>query len=100
MPKSTITVAHTLGEQEAVARLQQFLEKVRDKFQGQVSDLEESWQGAVLNFAFKTFGFKIKGNMEVKEGEVTLQQDLPIAAMMFKGKIEEQIRHELTKLLG
>ena len=100
MPKSTVSVDHSLGKDRALELLKQFLPKLREKFQGQVTDLEETWEGSKLNFSFKTFGFKIKGLMDVAEDKVKLEQDLPIAAMMFKGKVEDAIRGELNKLLS
>ena len=100
MPKSTVSVNHSLGQERAVELLKQFLPKLRDKFQGQVSDLEEAWNGNVLNFSFKTFGFKINGNLAVEPGDVKLTANIPFAAMMFKGKIEQTVREELTKVLG
>jgi hypothetical protein len=100
MPKSTVSVNHSLGQERAIELLKRFLPRIRDKFQGQVSDLEESWTDNVLNFSFKTFGFKIEGKMDVAEDSVKLEQNLPLAAMMFKGKVEEAIRTELGKLLA
>lgn len=100
MPKSTVSVNHSLGQEKATELLKQFLPKLREKFQGQVSDLEEAWNGNTLNFSFKTFGFKINGKMNVAEDNVKLEQDLPLAAMMFKGKVEEAIRTEMGKLLA
>ena len=100
MPKSTVSVNHSLGKDRALEILKEFLPKLRDKFEGQVSDLEEAWEGSKLNFSFKTFGFKINGNMDVEDDQVKLEQNLPLAAMMFKGKVEEAVRGELNKLLS
>lgn len=100
MPKSTVSVNHSLGQERAVELLKRFLPRLRDKFQGQVSDLEEAWTDNILNFSFKTFGFKIEGKMDVAEDNVKLEQNLPLAAMMFKGKVEDSIRTELGKLLS
>lgn len=100
MPKSTISVNHGLGQERAVELLKQFLPKLRDKFQGQVSDLQEAWNHNILDFSFKTFGFKIDGKLDVAEDNVKLEQNLPLAAMMFKAKIEESVRAELQRLLG
>ena len=100
MPKIQVNQAHTLGQEQAIARLQQFLPKLKDRFQDKVSDLQESWQGPNLDFSFKAMGFKIAGKLAVTDSDVKLQQDLPLAAMLFKGKIEEQIREQLNRLLS
>jgi hypothetical protein len=93
-------VPHQLGQQQAVERLNSFLEKVQQRYKDQVSEMEGTWVGNVLSFAFKTYGFKIKGNAAVEQDQVKLDGDLPLAAMMFKGRIEQSIRDELEKLLA
>jgi len=100
MPKSQITVQHQLDQQEAINRLKNFMEQIGAKFQGQVSEMEQSWSDNVMSFAFKTFGMKIDGTMAVDDNQVTVDQNLPLAAMMAKGKIEGAIREELQKILS
>ncbi|HEY5310861.1 MAG TPA: polyhydroxyalkanoic acid system family protein [Pirellulales bacterium] len=99
MPKLTVNVPHQLDQQEAASRLQGILEKMKERFQGQISDLHDEWQGNVLNFAFKTFGFGIKGAMHVEPQQVRVDADLPFAAMMFKGRIEQEIKSSLERWL-
>jgi len=99
MPKLTVNVPHTLGQQAATERLQGILEKMKERYQDKFSDLEESWLGNVLSFGFKTFGFGIKGTMDVQPEEVKVDADLPFAAMMFKGKIETELKSTLGRWL-
>jgi putative polyhydroxyalkanoic acid system protein len=100
MPSLKLSVPHQLGQEEAVARLRGFMEKVKQRYQNQVSDLEEQWTDNVLDFGFKTYGFQIKGHMAVEPTEVKFDGQIPFAAMMFKGKIEQTIRDEMNKLMG
>ena len=99
MPKLTVTVPHQLDQQAATTRLQGILAKIKERYEGQVSDLHEDWQGNVLNFSFKTFGFNIKGAMHVEAQQVKVEGDLPFAAMMFKGKIEQELKSNLSRWL-
>lgn len=99
MPKLAIEVPHTLGQQEASQRLQGYLEKVKERYGAQVSNLTDAWNGNTLNFGFTTFGFNIKGAVNVHEDKVALDGDIPFAAMMFKGKIEQEVRDQLAKVL-
>jgi len=62
--------------------------------------LEESWVGNLLNFAFKAKGFNVKGSMQVAPSEVKIDGQLPFAAMIFKGKIEQTVREQLQKVLA
>ena len=100
MPKMNVTVPHALGLETANERLKGFMGKIKEKYQSQVSNLEESWAGNTLNFGFTTFGFPIKGAVNVEQNQVVLDGDLPFAAMMFKGKIEQEIKDQLARLLA
>ena len=100
MPNFTMDVPHNLEQEEAKNRVQGLLEKVREQYQDQVSDLEESWTDNTLSFAFKTYGFDIKGDVNVEPEKVCLQGGLPFAAVAFKGKIEQVIREQLEKVLA
>lgn len=99
MPSMTLAVPHQLGQVDASNRLKHFLEKVKHHYAGQVSGLSETWTDNVLQFGFTTYGFKIDGKLTVEPAQVVVDGQLPFAAMMFKGKIEQSIRSELTKLL-
>lgn len=98
MPKFSVNVPHSLSEPDARERLDRFTETVGSS--NQVSDLEQSWEGNTLNFGFKTYGIPLKGSVAVSEGQLQVDGDLPFSAMMFKGKIEGEIRKVLGKLMG
>lgn len=100
MPKLSLSVPHTLSQQEATARLKGFLERIRSRYADQVSDLQENWGENSGTFGFKTYGFNIKGSLAVEPSEVRVEGDLPFAAMMFKGKVEQTLRENLERLLG
>lgn len=99
MPKITINVPHQLGQQEAADRLRRFVTRLKEKHQDQVGNLEEEWNGNALTFRFKTFGFQFQGTGNVSENDAVLDVDIPFAAMMFKGKIESEMRDTLTRVL-
>jgi hypothetical protein len=100
MPKLTVAVPHSLDPQEATKRLQGFLERVRSRYGDQVSDLQEEWGDSSGTFSFKTYGFNVKGTLAVTPGEVRVDGDLPFAAMMFKGRVEQTIRENLERLVS
>lgn len=100
MPKLSVSVPHTLSQEEATRRLQGHFQEAFQKFQDHVQDYEEQWEGNRLQFRFTTFGFGIQGNVNSDPSEVRVNADLPLAAMMFKGMIEQQIREELSRALA
>ncbi|MGH7139525.1 MAG: polyhydroxyalkanoic acid system family protein [Pirellulales bacterium] len=99
MPKITVNVPHQLGQQTASERLQSFVTRLKEKHQDQVSNLEEEWSGNALKFRFKSFGFQFQGTGDVTDTEAKLDVDIPFAAMMFKGKIESEMRDTLNRVL-
>jgi hypothetical protein len=90
---------HPLSAEDAKTKLQRFIESLQSKFQDNVSELEQTWNGDSLGFGFKTFGIKIAGKIDVAENHITVDGDLPLTAMMFKGKIESEMRQQLERLL-
>jgi len=100
MPSLNLSVPHTLGQQEATTRLQNFFTKLKERHKDKVSNLEEQWNDNRVTYAFSTYGFNIKGDLTVEPGEVKINGSLPFTAMPFKGKIEQTIREELTKQLA
>jgi hypothetical protein len=99
MPKINVTVPHQLGQQAATERLHSFLGKLKEKHQDQVSNLQEDWTDNSLKFSFKSFGFQFQGTGSISDTDAKIDLDLPFAAMMFKGKIEGEIRDTLTRVL-
>ena len=100
MPKFGVTVPHQLTKDEARSRLERFVEVLQTKFEGKVSDLEQSWDGDTLKFSFKTFGIQLTGGISITDNELKLDGELPFAAMMFRGKIEQALRETMTKTLA
>jgi putative polyhydroxyalkanoate system protein len=100
MPKFGVRVPHNLSQEEARSRLERFAEMLQQKFQDKVSDLDQTWEGDKLNFKFKTYGIQLQGGIAVTDKELDLTGDLPFAAMMFKGKIESEIREQLERIVA
>lgn len=100
MPKFGVRVPHDLTRDEARARLERFIDLLKAKSGNQVSDLQQSWEGDTLKFHFKTYGIAIDGGITVEDDGLNLAGDLPFAAMMFKGKIESEIRGQLERIVA
>jgi putative polyhydroxyalkanoate system protein len=99
MPKFGVRVPHTFTKDEARTRLERFIDMLKAKSGNQVTDLTQSWEGDTLKFHFKTFGIAIDGGITVSDSDLNLAGDIPFAAMMFKGKIESEIREQLERIL-
>ena len=99
MPSLNLEFPHALDQEEATRRLKDRFGQIKEKYVGQITDLEERWDGDTLDFSFKTFGVQIKGTATSGTSEVKVETRLPLAAMMFKGTIEKQLGDELRSLL-
>jgi hypothetical protein len=100
MPQLTLEVPHNLGRDEATRRLKEKLDVARETFQGQVSDLHEEWHDQTLTFGFKAIGMAVSGTVAVEDALVRLTTELPWAAMLAKGIIEQRARLELGQVLA
>lgn len=100
MPRMSLTVPHRLSQADAAQRMRSFIQRMREKHPDKVRDLEESWNGDSLSFAFSTFGFKIRGTLHVQPQHVQVDAELPLAAMMFRGRLEQEFRETLTRVLS
>lgn len=100
MPSMNVEVPNPLGREQGTLRLKDFLERVKTRYQGQVSNFSESWSDNVLTFAFTTYGFTINGKLTVDESVARVEGELPFAAMFFQGRIESSIKEELAKALN
>lgn len=99
MPALQITVPHQFDQEIATEKLQRFAEKAKLLYGDQVKDLQETWEGSAVRFSFSAKGFKIHGQLVVDDAKVTLDGTLPFAAMIFRKRIENDIRAALSKAL-
>lgn len=100
MPKSNITVDHSLGKDEALNRLKGMLDQVKQSYGNQVTDLQENWSDNGGNFSFKAMGMKISGDLLVTDRQVSIDAEFPWAAKPFQGTIETTIRERAERLLS
>lgn len=94
-----VSVAHDLGREAALDRVRTFLDQVRHNYGDDVSDVQGDWNDNRLDFGFAARGFAVRGLLLVEVNAVHVSGPLPLAAMFFRGRIEQQIRQELVKLL-
>ena len=100
MPSFNAEVSHQLGQSEAVERLKtKFLDLLGHKYRDTVKDVQGDWAENVLSFAFKSLGMSFKGVLDVGPDTAKISGSLPFAAIAFKGKIEQTIKHELQEAL-
>lgn len=100
MAKISLTVTHDLGREEALRRLQNESDMLKRTFGDSVSDLQENWGEATLDFSLVAYGMTVSGDVLVDITEVVTNIKLPMAALMFKSTIEKRIRERMNELLA
>lgn len=100
MAKLNMAVSHRLRQDEAITRVRTLLGEVKNEFADRITDLHEEWNGNTGKFSFSAMGFSVSGTLTVKPSEVELSGNLPLAASLFKGKIESAIRERAETLLA
>jgi hypothetical protein len=100
MPQLSLEMPHQLTQEEAARRLKDRFETVTQMYRAQLSELSHQWDGHTFSFDFHTMGMKIAGTVAVEQAKVKLAASLPLAAMLFKGMIEDRIRQEMGQVLA
>ena len=99
MPKIELNIPHELSQAEALNRIQNFLPQLKEQHSDRINDLQEKWNGTTGEFKFKISGFKVSGTLQIGEDNVLIKGELPFAAILFKGQIEETIKLKAEELL-
>ncbi len=99
MPKIDVSVSHSLNRNEAKKRISNLLSKLKIDFKNKINGVHENWNGFNSIFSFKIHGMKMQGEIAVYQNSVNITGNVPLAAMMFRGVIEQTIRKEAVSLL-
>jgi len=100
MPKVNLSVPHELGQDEARERIKHLLADVREKYGHQVSDIREEWNGNSCDLGWKSMGMGMSATIQVNPSDVTVDGNMPMAFMAFKGKMESLVRDHVTQALA
>lgn len=94
-----VKVPHTLANQVAKDRITMFFDQTQKQFGAQVDSLTRNWEGDTCSFEVSGKGMKVAGTIEIHDKDVELKSRLPLAAFVFKGKIESALQEGLGTLL-
>jgi hypothetical protein len=98
---------HALGQEAAISRIDQFLEKLVQNPPGGVTikDAQRDWNGNRMNFSFTAakgfLGTSIRGVMDVLDDRVVVESDLPglVKNLLGEDRIRQVIANELGSML-
>jgi putative polyhydroxyalkanoic acid system protein len=93
-----LTIAHNTTKTDAKKRLKGLLKGLAKRHSDVVSEVEERWDGDLLDFGFRARGMKAQGTMKVTEDEVVVEGRLPLLARPFESRIKSAIEKEARSL--
>lgn len=101
MPKFRVSVPHDHPRDQVVNRLQDFSQSIRRESPVELTEIVERWddQGN-LEFSFKAMNLSVSGNLMVEIDQIVVHGKLPLAAVMFRGMIENQIEEKIRQALS
>ena len=101
MPRITQTFSHSLGKDEAVRRLREKISIEKVNKQNVATVTKEVWQDPYnLEFSMTVLTYRVDGSLNIGDSEITLNIDLPMGALLFKGMIESQIQQQMNLMLA
>ena len=93
-------VSHRLGRVDALERMHQMVDSLGQRFPQQVHQVRSAWHDNKLNIRFAAYGYLVQWEAVVLEEQVSLLGQIPDAARVFKGKIEQAIVSRLESVLS
>ncbi|MEL7496221.1 MAG: hypothetical protein AAFN77_01335 [Planctomycetota bacterium] len=100
MPKFKVAVDHGIDREIAIQRLRSFSTKVREDAPVEIAEVYEEWdEEGNLQFAFAAMGLKVSGKMVTCQVKVTINGQIPFAAIPFRGQLEKQLAEKVREAL-
>lgn len=94
-----VSVPHSLGQAEALRRIQVGIGKAKVKYAAYGSLDEETWNGSHLDFQVSALKQSLRGTVDVGAEDVTLTMTLPWVLSMMTDKARSFVTNFGTKLL-
>jgi putative polyhydroxyalkanoate system protein len=93
-----IAVPHGTTKEQARSIVEQRLDHLLQQYGQHANDIQKSWTGDILDFAFKAKGISGKGMVEVTETEVIVDGKLPLLAKPFESRIRSAVEREAAAM--
>ena len=95
----TVVVGHSLGKDEAVARLKDGFARTHGQLGSLIAVDEETWEGDTLRFRMRALGQSATGSIEVLHDALRIQLSLPTLLAQAAKWLLPTLRKQATLLL-
>ena len=89
-----VSIPHQLGREEAKRRLQTGLGQLKERTDGKIGSVEETWSGDRADFRVSILGQAASGNLDVMDDSVRLEIQLPWLLAMVVEKVKPLIEKQ------
>jgi hypothetical protein len=102
MPTLSLCVPHRLSQTEAFQRIRSRVDLLVAEYQSYIARRQIEWrpESHEVRFSGSAAGLELSGLLTVRPAEVELHLKLPLAAWLFKSKVEQVIRQHLEAALS
>ena len=95
-----VALPHQLGKDEVRSRLKRRSHEIGESFPGGMAEVTTAWPNEDrMTMAISAMGQQLQGAVEIGDGEVVIELDLPPALSFIKPIVEGAIRKQGQKLL-
>lgn len=95
-----IEIPHQLSKEEAREKIKSLLSNLKEKYAGQVKDVEESWTDYRNDFKLGIGPLSTDGNITVNDANIEIDLAIPFFASMYKNQIKSLIEEQAKKALA
>lgn len=95
-----IEVPHQLSKDEAREKIKSLLGDLKEKYSGQVKNVEENWTDYRNDFKLGIGPLSTNGNIVVEDSNIQIDLEIPLFASMYKNQIKSLIEEQAKKALG
>lgn len=89
-----VSIPHQLGKAEARRRLQTGLGELKQRTDGKIGSVEETWSADHADFRVAILGQSASGNLDVMDDSVRLEIQLPWLLAMVVEKVKPLIEKQ------
>ena len=100
MPNLNISVPHRLPRDEALKRVKNAFDQIKVDYCSVIDGLTEQWDGQIGEFNAQVMGLPFSATLWVNGSEVNISGKYPLAGIIYKGRIESEIRLAGERILA
>lgn len=90
-----LLLPHALSQENAIYRIKALSDRLAHEHKNKITSLDQNWNGNQAEIKLKAMGMTFRGSIQVTARDISINLNLPLAAVLLK----KQIKQEITKHL-